>query len=186
MVIDTDELLVLTMCTGRGQWGVGAGHVPRRKAHADTKKRPAAPIIGNYDALARAIKAARSEKGYKSDQALALAAGVHLQTLQNWMYGKTTPRSLQLFRVAKVLDKPQDYFAAIYEGREPEETPLHEKVAELTGVVRGLVAEIREDRKRGQDAAEALLRAAEVLRSRPTPPAAGASRERPVPDGSRG
>jgi transcriptional regulator with XRE-family HTH domain len=141
-------------------------------------------VPGQHKDLKRALRAARSQAGYESDNALALAAGVHLQTLQNWMYGKTTPRPSELSKVAKVLDKPLDYFMAIYEGRQPEEQPLHETVRELTDAVRELVAEMREERERGQDAAAAILRAAGALR--PNNGGAPASRERPVPDGSRG
>lgn len=109
------------------------------------------------------MRAARSQQGYESDQSLALASGVHLQTLQNWMYGKTTPRPHELSKVAKVLDLPLDHFMAIYEGREPEAQPLHEAIAELTAALRDLVGEMREERERGQDAAAAMLRAAGAL-----------------------
>jgi len=141
---------------------------------------------GNHKGLKRALRAARSQAGYESDQSLALAADVHLQTIQNWMYGKTTPRPAELSKVARALDKPQDYFMAIYEDREPEERPLHDAVADLTGVVRELVAEIREDRERGTDAAAAMLRAASVIRPRPNNEEATASTERPVPRESKG
>lgn len=139
---------------------------------------------GDHEGLTRALRAARNERGFSSDQELALAAGVHLQTLQNWMYGKTVPRSSQLLRVAQVLEKPMDYFSAIYERREPVEQPLHEVVADLTGVLRELVAEMREDRERGEDAASALLRAAAALH--PSNGADRGSTGRPVPGGSRG
>lgn len=140
---------------------------------------------GNHEALARALRAARSERGYTSDQALALAAGVHLQTLQNWMYGKTVPRSSQLLRVAQTLDKPMDYFSAIYEGREPAAVPLERVVADLTDAVRDLVTEIREERERGQDAATAMLRAAAAL-PLPKNGEGTTSTGRPVPGGTRG
>jgi transcriptional regulator with XRE-family HTH domain len=117
---------------------------------------------GRHQDLKRALRSARSQQGFKSDQALALAAGVHLQTLQNWMYGKTTPRPSELSKVAAVLEKPLDYFMAIYEGRDPEPPPLMQRLEELTAAVRDLVVEIREDREqaqgeaRGRAAAEAL------------------------------
>ena len=120
---------------------------------------------GQHEDFKRALRAARHQAGFESDQSLALASGVHLQTLQNWMYGKTTPRPSELSKVARVLDRPLDYFMAIYEGREPEAQPLHEAVADLTRAIGQLVAEIREDRERGQDAAAAMLRAAGVLGS---------------------
>lgn len=141
-------------------------------------------MSGDHEALGRALRAARAEKGMTSDHALAMAAGVHLQTLQNWMYGKTVPRPAQLFRVAQVLDKPMDYFAAIYERREPAPQPLEDAVAELTDVLRELVAEIREDRERGQDAAAAILRAAGALR--PSDGVDPASTTPAAPRGTRG
>lgn len=138
---------------------------------------------GDHNALKRAVRSARHERGYKSDKELAKAAGVHLQTLQNWMSGKTTPRPHEMSKVAQTLGKPMDYFSAIYERREPAEQPLHEAVADLTGVLRELVVEMREERERGEDAAAALLRAAAALR--PSNGADTASTERSVPGGSR-
>jgi transcriptional regulator with XRE-family HTH domain len=104
---------------------------------------------GNHEALKRALRAARNQAGYEADASLALAAGVHLQTIQNWMYGKTTPRPSELSKVARVLDKPMDYFMAIYEDRAPESAPLEEVVADLTEAVRALIVELQEDRRRG-------------------------------------
>lgn len=138
---------------------------------------------GHHEDLKRALRAARHEAGFESDMALSLAAGVHLQTIQNWMSGKTTPRPHEMSKVAQALDKPMDYFMSIYEGRAPAEQPLHEAVAELTGVLRELVAEMREDRERGEDAAAAILRAAAALH--PSNGADRGSTERPVPGGSR-
>ena len=119
---------------------------------------------GDHAALKRALRSARNQAGYESDISLSLAAGVHLQTIQNWMYGKTTPKPHQMSKVAKVLDKPMDYFMAIYEGRDPEPPPLMTRIDELTGAVRDLVDEMRRER----EAAEGLARgeaAAEALRS---------------------
>jgi transcriptional regulator with XRE-family HTH domain len=118
---------------------------------------------GQHLELKRALRAARSIRGFESDQELALAAGVHLQTLQNWMYGKTTPRPSELSKVAAALEKPLDYFMAIYEGREPEPPPLMQRLEELTLAIRDLVAEIREDRERAQGEARGRA-AAEALR----------------------
>jgi transcriptional regulator with XRE-family HTH domain len=141
---------------------------------------------GDHEALKRAMRAARNQAGYESDSSLALDAGVHLQTLQNWMYGKTTPRPSELSKVARVLDRPMDYFMAIYEGREPEPKLLEDAVGELTAVVRELVAEIREERARGQDAAAAMLRAAAVLGSHPKNGEGPASTAPRVPHGTKG
>lgn len=141
---------------------------------------------GRHQDLKRAIRAGREQQGIDSDIALSLAAGVHLQTLQNWMYGKTTPRPHELSKVAKVLDKPMDYFMAIYEGREPEPPPLIEQLGKLTTAVQDLVAEIREERAQGHDAAAAMLRAAAALGSRPMPGAETASSGPPALRGTEG
>lgn len=136
---------------------------------------------GHHDALKRELRAARSQAGYESDQALAIAASVHLQTLQNWMSGKTTPRPSELSKVARTLGKPLDHFMAAYEGRDPEPQPLQDVVRDLVVKVEALVTEMQTDRERGQDAAAAMLRAAKVLGARPTPGAAPASNGRPAP-----
>lgn len=140
---------------------------------------------GNHEALKRALRAARSQAGYESDSSLALSAGVHLQTLQNWMYGKTTPRPSELSKVARALDRPVDYFMAIYEDREAEPPPLHVAIGTLTDAIRDLVVEMREERERGQDAAAAMLRAAAALGPHPSNGEAPVSTERPAPRGSR-
>lgn len=150
------------------------------------RARGALAMPGHHQDLKRALRAARSQKGYESDQSLALASGVHLQTLQNWMYGKTTPRPHELSKVARTLDVPLDHFMAIYEGREPQAQPLEEAVADLTAAIRELVAEIREERERGQDAAAAMLRAAGVLGSHPSNGEGRASTTPPAPRGSAG
>lgn len=103
-------------------------------------------MAGNHEALKKGLRAARAAAGYDSDIALSLAAGVHLQTIQNWMYGKTTPRAHEMSKVAKVLDKPTDYFMALYEDRDPEPPPLLEQLGELVTVVRELVDEMRQER----------------------------------------
>lgn len=95
---------------------------------------------GYHEDLKRAIRTARSQMGIKSDQELALMSGVHLQTLQNWMYGKTTPRPSELSKVAHVLDIPMADLMAVYEGREIQPPPLHEAIREL-------VAELSRDRE---------------------------------------
>ena len=95
---------------------------------------------GHPEDLKRTIRAARSRAGIRSDQELALQAGVHLQTLQNWMYGKTTPRPSELSKVANVLDMSLADLMAVYEGREPEPQPLQDSIREL-------VDELKQDRR---------------------------------------
>ena len=99
-----------------------------------------AAMAGHPEDLKRTIRAARSRAGIKSDQELALEAGVHLQTLQNWMYGKTTPRPSELSKVAQALNVPMADLMAIYEGRDPEPAPLQDAIREL-------VEELRQDRR---------------------------------------
>lgn len=106
-------------------------------------------MAGQHEALKRTIRAARSHQNIKSDMELSLRAGVHLQTIQNWMYGKTTPRPSELSKVAQALDMSMADLMAVYEGRDPEPPPLQDAVRDLTGAVRELVTEIRADRKQG-------------------------------------
>lgn len=91
---------------------------------------------GNHAELKRTIRALRSKKGIESDQELALRSGVHLQTLQNWMYGKTTPRPHELSKVAKLLDVPLSDLMAVYEGRQIEPPPLQDAIRELVAEMR--------------------------------------------------
>jgi transcriptional regulator with XRE-family HTH domain len=105
---------------------------------------------GEHEDLKRAIRAARSNAGIRSDQELALRSGVHLQTLQNWMYGKTTPRPSELSKVAATLDVPFADLMAIYEGRDPEPPPLQDAIREL-------VEEMRVDRRERHESTMAML-----------------------------
>lgn len=99
---------------------------------------------GHHEDLKRAIRAARSRAGIESDQELALRAGVHLQTLQNWMYGKTTPRPHELSKVANLLNVPMADLMAIYEGRAVEPPPLQDAIRELVEEMRLERREIRQ------------------------------------------
>ena len=111
---------------------------------------------GYHEELKRALRAARSNAGIKSDQELALRSGVHLQTLQNWMYGKTTPRPSELSKVAAVLDVPFADLMAIYEGREIEPPPLQDAIREL-------VEEMKIDRRERHEAHIAMLQMIQAL-----------------------
>lgn len=115
-------------------------------------------MAGQHEDLKRAIRTARSNANIKSDQALALRAGVHLQTIQNWMYGKTTPRPSELAKVAQALGLSMADLMAVYEGRDPEPQPLQDAVRDLTGAVRELVSEMKHDHER-DEAVLAELRA---------------------------
>lgn len=107
---------------------------------------------GAHEELKRALRSARSRAGITSDVDLALRSGVHLQTIQNWMYGKTTPRPSELSKVAKVLGVRYDDLYAVYEGRNPEPPPLQDAIREL-------VEELRLSRIQQHEATMALLAA---------------------------
>lgn len=107
---------------------------------------------GQHEELKRALRSARSKAGITSDVDLAVRSGVHLQTIQNWMYGKTTPRPSELSKVARVLDVRMADLMAIYEGRNPEPPPLQDAIREL-------VAELRLSRIQQHEATMALLQA---------------------------
>lgn len=109
-------------------------------------------MAGRHEDLKRTIRAARSQAGIKSDQELALRSGVHLQTIQNWMYGKTTPRPSELSKVAAALGVSMADLMAVYEGREPEPKPLQDAIREL-------IEEMRLSRAQQDEATLALLRA---------------------------
>lgn len=95
------------------------------------------PPLSGAPALKVAIRSAREARGIRSDAELAKRSGVHLQTLQNWMYGKTTPRGHELRKVAMALDVSYDGLMALYEGRQPS-VPLEEAVLELAAAIREL------------------------------------------------
>ena len=129
-------------------------------------------MAGQHEALKRAIRSARSEAGIRSDQELALKAGVHIQTIQNWMYGKTTPRPSELEKVAQALDMSMADLMAIYEGRDPAPPALQDVMRELTDEIHQLVVEMREDRghltRRVEDSAKAFEDTVRLLRSQQT------------------
>lgn len=62
--------------------------------------------------------------------------------------------------------------------------PLIVALTAQTTAITALVGEMRLARERDQDAAAAILRAAEALRSLPRPAAGGGSTKRPVPRGT--
>ena len=118
---------------------------------------------GQHDDLKRALRSARAKAGIRSDVELGLRSGVHLQTIQNWMYGKTTPRPSELSKVARVLDVPMNDLMAVYEGRDPEPPPLQDAIRELVG-------ELRLSRIQQHEATMALLAAVGALSGRALEP----------------
>lgn len=89
--------------------------------------------------LRSAVHVARARAGIDSDTALAVAAGVHYDTLMNWYSGKTTPRPAEVRKVASTLGVRLSELMDAYDGRDPEPPPLHVAIREL-------VAELRADR----------------------------------------
>jgi transcriptional regulator with XRE-family HTH domain len=133
------------------------------------------------DRLKRAIHVARARANILYDTDLSVRAGVSYDTLMNWYAGKTVPRGAELRRLGQTLGVSYADLMAAYEGLEPEPQPLQAAVRELVVTVQSLVSEIREDRQRGQDAAAAILRAAQALGGRPTPGGSPASNGPPAP-----
>ena len=127
------------------------------------------------DRLKRAIHVARARANILYDTDLAVRADVSYDTLMNWFAGKTVPRGAELRRVGQTLGVSYADLMAAYEGLEPEPQPLQDAVRDLVSTIRTLVAEMQEDRQRGQDAAAAILRAAQALGARPMPGAGPAS-----------
>lgn len=89
--------------------------------------------------LAKVLRVAMAHAEIDTWPELGLASGVSPTTIDNWIYGVTTPRAEHLRRVAKRLH-PYTSAAEMelaYQGLPPEEPPLIE-------VLRDLVPELRE------------------------------------------
>jgi transcriptional regulator with XRE-family HTH domain len=135
-----------------------------------TPKKPAAePVaVARGRALKQAIHVARARAGILYDTDLAVRAGVSYDTLMNWYGGRTRPRGKEMQRVASTLGVPYASLEAAYEGRDPEPQPLQDAVRDLTGAVRELVTEMREDRgrltRRVEDSAAAFEDVVRLLR----------------------
>lgn len=141
-------------------------------------------IVGDHHALKRALRAARAKVGIESDGDLAVRAGVHLQTIQNWMYGKTMPRPSEMNKVARVLGLRLDELMAVYEGREPEPKPLQDSIRELVGSIDSLVEEMRRGRAVQAGVLEGIERGLTVAASIRGDEASGASNGQPSRDGA--
>lgn len=102
--------------------------------------------------LRSAVHVARARAGIDSDTALAIAAGVHYDTLMNWYSGKTTPRPAEVRKVAAVLRVPLSDLMDAYDGRETEPPALQ-------AAIRELVIELRADRLARREEMLELVRA---------------------------
>lgn len=97
------------------------------------------------DRLKRALKVGMAAAGVDGWIALAFAAKVSPTTLENWIYGRTTPRAKELAKVAAVLRPymtPAELESAYY-GTEPAEPPITEALRELLPELRELVILLR-------------------------------------------
>ena len=87
--------------------------------------------------LAKVLRVAMAQKGIETYIRLSIAARVSQTTIDNWVYGRTTPRAHHLAKVAQALS-PYTSAGALeraYLGLPPEEVPLHEQVKQLVAVL---------------------------------------------------
>lgn len=106
-----------------------------------------------------AIHVARARTEIPSDMQLAVAAGVHYDTIMNWFSGRTTPRPGEVRKVAGALGIAYGDLLAAYDGREPDPQPLSDAVHELVVMLREWLDGEREHRAAQNQAIAALLRA---------------------------
>ncbi|MDP2622880.1 MAG: helix-turn-helix transcriptional regulator [Actinomycetota bacterium] len=95
--------------------------------------------------LKRVLRVAMSEKGIDGWEDLGLGAGVSPTTIENWIYGRTTPQAKQIRMVADFL-RPHTSVAALeaaYEGIEPPEPPIVDVLRELAPDLHELVVILR-------------------------------------------
>jgi hypothetical protein len=95
--------------------------------------------------LKHALRVAMTEKRLDTWHALGFEAGVSPTTIENWIYGRTTPRSQELGKVANVL-RPftsQGKLEAAYHGVPPEEPPVLDALRELIPDLHDLVVILR-------------------------------------------
>jgi len=97
------------------------------------------------DRLAQALRIAMAQAGIETWTELALESGVSSTTIDNWIYGVTTPRAHHLAKVAKRL---HPYTSAValeraHAGLPPEEPPLVEVLRDLAPDLHELVVLLR-------------------------------------------
>lgn len=95
--------------------------------------------------LAKVLRIAMAQAGIETWIGLALESKVSPTTIDNWIYGVTTPRAHHLAKVAKRL---QPYTSAAeleraYMGLPPEEPPLIEVLRDLAPELHELVVLLR-------------------------------------------
>lgn len=62
------------------------------------------------DGLGKRIRTARKQAGFRNAETLAVALGVGVRTVQRWESGEGQPSIARLIAVAKLTEKPLDYF----------------------------------------------------------------------------
>jgi hypothetical protein len=95
--------------------------------------------------LARVLRVAMMQAGIETWLALSKASGVSPSTIDNWIYGVTTPRAHHLAKVGKAL---APYTSAgdlerAYNGLEPEEPPIIDALREMIPELHELVVLLR-------------------------------------------
>jgi transcriptional regulator with XRE-family HTH domain len=121
-------------------------------------------------ALGAAIRQARREKGWKQRQLAAQIPGrdgpVDTQTVSRWERGEHVPDLDTLEIVAQVLGKPLSYFVA------EEDEEVMPTASDLLAAARAKI----QAAERLEDAADALLKAAEAFHASAPPVRAGRRR----------
>ena len=95
--------------------------------------------------LAKILRVGMAQAGIETWTALALESGVSPTTVDNWIYGTTTPRAHHLAKVAKRLypHVSAGDLERAYLGLEPEEPPLIEVLREMAPDLHELVVLLR-------------------------------------------
>lgn len=138
------------------------------------------------DRLAKVLRVAMAQAGIETWTMLGLESGVSPTTIDNWIYGVTTPRAHHLAKVAKRLAPHVSGgdLERAYLGLEPEEPPLIEVLREMAPDLHELVVLLR------AQADEAVLSAVRTAlgerHQRRSGEAEGPPDERPPADGTNG
>ena len=97
------------------------------------------------DRLARVLRVAMAQAGIETWYQLGDQSDVSPTTIDNWIYGVTTPRAHHLAKVAKRLSPhiSAGDLERAYQGLEPEEPPLIEVLREMAPDLHELVVLLR-------------------------------------------
>lgn len=95
--------------------------------------------------LAKVLRVAMAQAGIETWNGLGIESGVSPTTIDNWIYGVTTPRAHHLAKVAKRLSPhvTAGDLERAYLGMEPEEPPLIEVLRDLAPDLHELVVLLR-------------------------------------------